>query len=334
MNRRILIPALAVAAIVAAAGVYAWRAAREAPADTTLVLHGNVDIRQVSLAFNATERIDELDAKEGDHAVAGQVLGRLDTRTAKLRVAQAQAQIAVAEQALARLRAGTRPEEIAQARAAVAAAAADADVAAQQLARLTAVRSETAGRGVAQQDFDSAESRRKVALAHLDNAKKALELAVAGPRKEDIGQAEAQLEAARAEKALLERQIDESVLKSPIDAVVRARLLEPGDIATPQRPVYTLAIVQPKWVRAYVPEPRLSQIKPGMAASVTTDSAPDHPLRGRIGYISSVAEFTPKPVQTEDLRTSLVYEVRIEVDDPGDALRLGMPATVRIDLAP
>ena len=333
MNRKIAAGALAAVAVLAAAGFHAWRAAHEAPADAPLVLHGNVDIRQVSLAFNATERIDELDAREGDRAVAGQVLGRLDTRTPRLRVAQAQAQVRVAEQALARLRAGTRPEEIAQARAAVAAAAADADVAAQQLERLSAVRSETGGRGAARQDFDNAESRRKVALAHLENAKKALDLAVAGPRKEDIAQAEAQLEAARAEQALLERQVEESVLKAPIDAVVRARLLEPGDIATPQRPVYTLAITQPKWVRAYVPEPSLSRIKPGMAASVTTDSDPGHPLRGRIGYISSVAEFTPKPVQTEELRTSLVYEVRVEVEDPADALRLGMPATVRIDLA-
>jgi len=113
---------------------------------------------------------------------------------------------------------------------------------------------------------------------------------------------------------------------------VRARLLEPGDLASPQRPVFTLAITQPKWVRAFVPEPRLSQIRPGMAASVSTDSDPEHPLAGRIGFISSVAEFTPKTVQTEELRTSLVYEVRVEVDDPANALRLGMPATVRIDL--
>jgi HlyD family secretion protein len=114
--------------------------------------------------------------------------------------------------------------------------------------------------------------------------------------------------------------------------VVRARLLEPGDMASPQRPVFTLAITQPKWVRAYVAEPSLGRIKPGMKASVSTDSAPGRAIPARVGYISSVAEFTPKTVQTEELRTSLVYEVRFLVDDPDDQLRLGMPATVHLPL--
>ena len=332
-RRRGIVIAILVLLLGAAALAYAWWQQRTADDDgRLLVLFGNVDQRQVSLAFNTAERITELTAREGDRVSPGQVLGRLDLRTARLRVAQAEAQIGVAEQVLARLKAGTRPEEIAQARAAVAAAGADAELGAQQLVRLQAARDETAGRGVAQQDLDNAAARRKVALAQLDSANKALALAIAGPRREDIRQAEAQLAAARADKALADRQVEESELKAPIASVVRARLLEPGDLASPQRPVFTLAIMQPKWVRAYVPEPRLSQIRAGMAAQVSTDSAPAQPLSGRIGFIASVAEFTPKTVQTEELRTSLVYEVRIEVDDPADTLRLGMPATVRIDV--
>ncbi|HMO45053.1 MAG TPA: HlyD family efflux transporter periplasmic adaptor subunit [Rubrivivax sp.] len=332
-RRRRAVIAAVVLLLGAAALAWVWRQRNAATEDPhTLLLYGNVDQRQVSLAFNTAERIAELTVREGDRVNPGQVLGRLDVRTPRLRVAQAEAQIGVAEQVLARLRAGTRPEEIAQARAAAAAAAADAEFAAQQLARLQAARDQTAGRGVAQQDLDGAAAKRKVALAQRDSADKALALAIAGPRREDIRQAEAQLAAARADKALAERQIEESELKAPIASVVRARLLEPGDIASPQRPVFTLAIMQPKWVRAFVPEPRLSQIRPGMAAQVRTDSAPAQPLPGRIGFIASVAEFTPKSVQTEELRTSLVYEVRIEVDDPADTLRLGMPATVRIEL--
>jgi HlyD family secretion protein len=138
----------------------------------------------------------------------------------------------------------------------------------------------------------------------------------------------------RAEEALIRRQIEESELRAPIDAVVRARLLEPGDMASPQRPVYTLAITEPKWVRAYVAEPQLGRLRPGMAATVTTDSEPARAIPARLGYISSVAEFTPKTVQTPELRTSLVYEVRAMVDDPQDRLRLGMPATVHLQLAP
>ena len=108
--------------------------------------------------------------------------------------------------------------------------------------------------------------------------------------------------------------------------------MEPGDLATPQRPAYTLALTSPKWVRAYVTETELGHIRPDQAARVSTDSHPDQPITGRVGYISSVAEFTPKSVQTEALRPGLVYEVRILLDDPEDRLRLGMPATVRIPL--
>jgi HlyD family secretion protein len=171
-----------------------------------------------------------------------------------------------------------------------------------------------------------------VSQAQLDNARKAQQLVVTGPRKEDIAQAQAQLESARADLALMNHQLTEAELKAPIDAVVRARLLEPGDMASPQRPAFTLAITDPKWVRAYVAEPDLGRVQPGQAASVTTDSQPNEAIAGKVGYISSVAEFTPKTVQTEELRSSLVYEIRVMVDDKQDRLRLGMPATVRLQL--
>ena len=334
MNKRFLLPAVAVAVAVAALAVWAWRSQRPADDPNQLTLYGNVDIRQVSLAFNASERIAELRVREGDRVRAGDVLGVLDLRTPRLRLAQTEAQIGVQDQALLRLKTGSRPEEIAQARANVAAAEAEADLATRQVARLKATSEATAGKGVSQQDLDNALARQKVALAHAEVARKALALLVQGPRKEDIAQAGKQLAVARAEQALIQRQIEESELRAPIDAVVRARLLEPGDMASPQRPVYTLAITQPKWVRAYVPEVQLGRIQPGMAATVTTDSQPERGIPARIGTISSVAEFTPKTVQTPELRTSLVYEVRFMVDDPQDQLRLGMPATVQLQLQP
>jgi HlyD family secretion protein len=325
-----LLPA-AVALGLAALALAGWYLTRQ-PADAaTLVLFGNIDIRQVSLAFNGSERIAEMGVQEGDRVEAGQVIARLDTRALTLQIAEAEARIAVQGQVLLRLKHGTRPEEVAQARAEVQAAKAEAELAEQHVRRLRDITRHASG-AVSQEDLDNAQSRLRVALARLENRKKALQLALIGPRHEDIAEAEAQLDVARAELALLNYRLSQAELKAPINATVRSRLLEPGDMASPERPVYALAITDPKWVRAYISEVDLGRIKPGMNARVTIDSHPDQPIQGRVGYISSVAEFTPKTVQTEELRTTLVYEVRVYVDDTSDRLRLGMPATVHIPL--
>jgi HlyD family secretion protein len=333
MNRRLVVVVVAGVVLLGAAA-WTWQSQRGAQSRDALTLYGNVDIRQVSLAFGVSERIAELRASEGDRVHAGEVLGSLDTRTAKLRLAQGAAQIGVQQQALERLRNGARPEELAQARAAVAAADSQAALAAKQYERVQATSVATAGQGVSQQDVDSALAQRDVARAQADNARQALRLAEAGARREDRAQAEQQLVAAQAAQALLQRQVEESELRAPSDAVVRARLLEPGDMASPQRPVYTLALTEPKWVRAYVAEADLARVRVGMPASVSTDSDPGASVPAKLDYISSVAEFTPKTVQTPELRTSLVYEVRFRVDDPQDRLRLGMPATVHLALRP
>lgn len=330
MNKQKLITAAVVAAVLLLAGALWRQHQQEAPSDT-LVLHGNVDIRQVSLAFDGSGRVAELRAQEGDRVKAGAVLATLDTRTLALQADQAKAQTEVQQQNLLRLRHGARPEEVTQARSRLAAAQADATRTEQDLARLQGIAANTQGRGVSAQDLDRAHSAAQVARAKVNEQRDALKLTEQGPRQEDVAGAEAQLKASQAQLALLQHQIELGQLKAPADAVVRSRLLEPGDMATPQRPVYALALTGPKWVRVYVGEPDLGRVKPGMAARIQTDSAPDQPLQGQVGYISPVAEFTPKSVQTEELRTSLVYEVRVLVNDRADALRMGQPATVRLN---
>jgi HlyD family secretion protein len=327
MNKKLVGIAIVAAAAIAAG---AWYWSRPVPNDSELVLYGNVDLRQVALAFPASERVARVLAEEGQKVEAGQVLAELDTRGLRLRLNEAEAQAAAQQQVLARLKAGTRPEEVAQSRARTAAAQAESDLARQQLERVLAVQQESNGRAISQQDVDAARARAKSAQAALEQARQGQELALHGPRREDIAQAQAQLDAANAAIALLQYQLGEASLKAPVNAVVRARLMEAGDMASPQRPVYTLAIAAPKWVRTYVREADLGRIKPGVAASISIDSQPGKSLAGKVGYISSVAEFTPKTVQTEDLRTALVYEVRVLADDKADVLRMGMPATVRI----
>lgn len=319
--------ALALLAVLAL-GAWTWMHPRDKGHDGTLVLHGNVDIRQVSLAFDGSGRVAEMKVDEGDAVKAGQVLATLDTRTLALQAEQAQAQIGVQQQNLQRLKNGARPQELAQARSSLSAAQAEAARAQKDLARLQGIADNTGGRGVSVQELDRVRAAVQVANAQAAQQQEALRLTEIGPRKEDIAAAEAQLKAAEAQLALMRHQIAQGRLIAPSDAVVRSRLVEPGDMATPQKPVYALAITEPKWVRVYVSEPDLGKVKPGQVARVTTDSAPGQPIAGKVGYISSVAEFTPKSVQTEELRTSLVYEVRVIVEDKGNALRLGQPATV------
>ncbi len=325
MNRRLLV--IGLVALVLAAGALAFALSNRDKAADELVLYGNVDLRLVSLAFYGNERIAEVLVEEGARVKKGQVLARLDTSRLTPQVAKARAAVAAQAAVVARLRAGSRPEEIAQARANLDSAKADAVNSRKQYER----KRELFGRGAgSQQDLDAARAAFDMAEAKIALMQKALDLAVAGPRREDIEQAEAQLCGEEADFAYLGRQLADAELVAPRDAIVRSRLMEPGEMASPQRPVYSLAIVDPKWVRAYASEPDLGKIKPGMKAFVSTDSFPDRRYAGWVGFISPVAEFTPKTVQTEELRTSLVYEVRVFVEDPDDELRLGMPATVHL----
>jgi HlyD family secretion protein len=326
--RRFISIVLLLAAVGGTFAAVWWYEHRHATRDK-LVLYGNVDLRQVQLAFNNNERIAEVRVQEGDHVDEGQVVGRLDISRLTPQVAKAEAQVSAQRQAVARLHNGSRPEEIAQARANLASAEADAANARRLYDRYMNLAAEKA---VSQQDYDNSRTALDTSRARVDVAQAALDLAVVGPRKEDIAQAEAQLQGDEAQFAWLRQQLADAQLVAPTKAVVRTRLMEPGEMASPQKPVLSLAILDPKWIRAYVGEPDLGQVHPGMQAAVKVDSFPDRKFDGWIGFISPVAEFTPKTVQTEELRTSLVYEVRVFVKDPQDVLRLGMPATVELPL--
>jgi HlyD family secretion protein len=329
--RHTLLVVVLLTVLGAAAGL-TWWVTRPEGGTRDLVLYGNVDLRQVELPFNNSGRIAAVLVQEGDRVQHGQVLSRLDTSRLEPQVAQVEARVAAQRQVVARLHNGSRPEEIAQARASVALAKAEAVNARRQLERLNPLYEGSAGRAVSQQDVDNAKAALDVAEARLTVNEKALALAIAGPRQEEVAEAEARLRADEAQLALLRQELADAQLVAPVDAVVRTRVMEPGEMASPQKPVFSLAITDPKWVRAHVSEPDLGRVRPGMAAAVAVDSFPEHRFGGWVGYIAPVAEFTPKAVQTEELRTSLVYEVRVFVKDPSDDLRLGMPATVHLSL--
>ena len=321
---------LMVGVIVIGALLWWWLDRHQQP--TELNLYGNVDLRQIELPFNGNERISAVLVQEGDHVTQGQLLARLDTSRLAPQVAKAEADLAAQAQSVERLHHGNRPEEIAQARANLDAAAADAENARAQFARLRALSDSSSGRAVSRQDMDTGKAALDTAEARLAVNRKALALELAGPRKEDVAQGEAQLRSDLAQLALVQQQLKDADLLAPRNAVVRSRIVEPGEIASPQKSAFTLAITDPKWVRAYVAETDLGSVREGLNASVSVDAFAGRRFSGWVGFISPTAEFTPKSVETTELRSSLVYEVRVFVRDPGDELRLGMPATVHLPL--
>ncbi|BBO73070.1 membrane protein [Desulfosarcina widdelii] len=295
-----------------------------------LTLLGNIDIRQVSLAFEEDGRVDAMPVQEGDSVQAGQLVATLDTQTLSIQAQQARARLEAQRQTVLELQAGSRPQEIAQGKARLASARAEAAYAHDDLLRLEGISKNTGGRGVSRQELAKARSNDRAARAKVEEMQENLTLLELGARVEERERAKARLKEIQADLDLILHRIELGVLKAPVDAIVRARLLEPGDMASSQKPVYTLALTDPKWVRVYAGEKDLGRIMPGMGASVFTDSRPGIPVEGQVGYISSVAEFTPKPVQTEELRTSLLYEVRVFVKDPENILRMGQPVTVKL----
>lgn len=320
--------ALVLAGGLGAGGYYGWLRFEgvQQPA-SVLTLYGNVDVRQVSLAFQVFGQIDAVPVEEGDRVATGDLLARLEADDLRDQVRLALARVETAAATLAALEAGTRSEEIAQARAIVA-----RTEAAVALARTTLNRqAELAARNVAShQAHEAAQAAYDEAVASRDAAQAALTLALAGPRAEDIRRARATLDAERAGLSQAQRQLGFAELIAPNDGVILSRVREPGSIVAPGEPILSLSLSTPVWVRTYVDEPDLGYVVPGAIAEIRTDSGGIY--SGQVGFISPVAEFTPKSVETRELRTSLVYRLRVIVENPDDGLRQGMPVTVILPL--
>ncbi len=329
VNKKRILRIIVVLIVVAAASEAAFRYWRQDNEDSgTLTLYGNVDMREVQLAFIVQERIAELDVNEGERVTPGQSLGLLDTTRFEATVQELEARLEQARQQLDELEAGSRPQEIRKAKADVIAAQArlaDARLSYRRVQRLVHDKVSP------QQDLDDARSKLDVAQATLDAAKEALSLVLEGPRKQTIAAARANVARIAAQLKIARKNLADCRLLAPANGIIRSRILEPGDIASPTRPVFTLAKLEPVWIRAYVPETRLGKVVPGMPARISSDSYPGKTYPGWVGYISPTAEFTPRNVETPALRTRLVYQVWVYACNPDESLRLGMPATVVLD---
>ncbi|MFK3661756.1 secretion protein HlyD [Scandinavium sp. NPDC088450] len=319
-----IILGLTVALIVAAiaAGAF-WYQSKK---DNGLTLYGNVDIRTVNMSFRVGGRLQTLQVDEGDAIKAGQTVGELDHAPYENALMQAKANVAAAQAKYDLLVAGYRDEEIAQAAAAVRQAKAAADYAQNFYQRQQGL---WKSRTISANDLENARSSRDQAQATLKSAQDKLNQYHAGNRPQEIAQAKASLEQAQAQLAQSQLDLQDTTLLAPSDGTILTRAVEPGSMLNAGSTVLTLSLTRPVWVRAYVDESSLNQAQPGRELLLYTDGRPNKPYHGKIGFVSPTAEFTPKTVETPDLRTDLVYRLRIIVTDADDALRQGMPVTVK-----
>jgi HlyD family secretion protein len=324
-----ILPLLLVLALI---GGGAWYYVdRIKPAHEPIKLYGNVDIRGVDLGFRVSGRVIEVLKDEGDEVKAGDVLARIDPEPYQRALEQAGASLASAEAQASLKKSGYRTEEIEQARATLEQNRVSAANAERVFLRQEELLRQNT---VSRQDYENAEASRNETAQQVRLAEANLRLMESGYRSEEIAAAKAAVEQAKASVGTAEIQLADTTLKAPADAILITRAIEPGAIIQTGATALSLSLEKPVWVRAYVPETNLGKFPPGTKVELYTDTKPNHAFHGTVGYVSPSAEFTPKSVETTDLRTSLVYRMRIIVDDSDGSLRQGMPVTLKLPLHP
>ncbi|HJT87320.1 MAG TPA: efflux RND transporter periplasmic adaptor subunit [Bryobacteraceae bacterium] len=275
-------------------------------------------------------------------------------------IEQRQANLSAAQSKLLELKNGSRPQEIQEAHAAVASAQSEYDRAQRDWQRAQALYQND---DISTAQHDQYRNRWEAAGAALQQAKERDALVVAGPRAEEIETAAAQVQAARgalklaqanslemkrreqelatrraeiarskANLALIDSQLSDTVAVAPADGVVLVKSADVGEVLAPGTAVVTVGDIDHPWLRGYVNETDLGKIRLGSRAKVTTDSYPGKVYDGRVTFISSEAEFTPKQIQTQQERVKLVYRIKIEVANPKHELKSNMPADAEIVL--
>jgi HlyD family secretion protein len=329
MKRRI--PILIILVALIAVGVYLYpRLTKDAKPQNELVLSGNIEAHESLVSFKVQGRIVELPVEEGQSVQAGALLARLDIDDYRQRVLIDEANVRVRQSNLALTLAGTREQEIKAAQQAMLDAQAD-----MQQKKLDYDRAERLFRedAISAQDRDLADTALKRSQATFQAAEQKYNEALEGSRKEDIAIAQANLKQADANLGMSRVNLDYTVLRAPTAGVITVRQAELGEVVVPGTPVVTLADLDHIWLRAYVAETDVGRVRWGQDAVITTDTYPHKQYRGRISFIASDAEFTPKSVQTYKERVTLVYRIKIDIDNANHELKPGMPADAHITLA-
>jgi membrane fusion protein YbhG len=328
MKRMILI---AIFVVIIVGFLYTLIIQNKKEGNNFIKVSGNIETTEVDVGFKISGRIVSRFFEEGDWVDQGKVLAKLDDEDVRNRLEVARATLMSAQARLSKLLAGSRPEEIREAEAAVNQAKSDLENKRAHYERMKPLFE----RGVIPRDtLDNAEAAFKIAKAAFERAMETYLLVKEGPRKEDVDDARAQVEQTKASVKLSETQLSYTILYSPISGVVLVKSGEIGEVVNPGTSIVTLADIENVWLKAYIPETDLSKIKWGQEVLVTTDLRPKKEYKGKISFISSQAEFTPKSIQTEKERVTLVYRIKVDIPNRDRELKPGMPADGKILLAP
>ncbi|MGA2049357.1 MAG: efflux RND transporter periplasmic adaptor subunit [Terracidiphilus sp.] len=326
-----LIPALILLAAAVAAGVHYYpRFAKKQEPTNQLTLSGNIEAHESLVGFKVTGRIVELPVEEGQQIQAGALIARLENDDYKQKVRIDEDSVRVRESNLALTLAGTRQQELKATQQTMIDSQADLDQKRLDNDRMQRL---FAKDEVSAQDRDLAATALKRADATFKAAQQRYNEAEEGSRKEDIAIAQANLNEAGANLGLSRVNLNYTVLHAPSTGVVTVRQAELGEVVAPGTPVVTIADLDHIWLRAYIAETDLGRIHWGQDATITTDTYPEKQYHGRISFIASDAEFTPKSVQTYQERVTLVYRIKIDIDNPNHELKPGMPADAHLNLA-
>jgi HlyD family secretion protein len=323
--KRILV--IVMMAVIIAGLLYYFFTQDKKEGNEFIKVSGNIETTEVNVGFKVPGRIVSLSVQEGDWVENGKVLAKLDDEDLRNRFELAKATLNSAQAKLSKLLAGSRPEELREAEAVLFQAKSDLENKQAHYERMKPLFE----RGVIpKENLDNAEAGYKMAKASFQKATENYLLVKEGPRKEDIEDARAQVEQARASLKLAETQLSYTVLHSPLSGVVLVKASEMGEVVNPGTSILTLADLGNVWLKAYIPETDLSKVKWGQEVVVTTDLRPRKEYKGKISFISSQAEFTPKSIQTEKERVTLVYRIKVDIPNPDRELKPGMPADGKI----
>jgi len=290
-----------------------------------IVASGHVEATEVRVSTKAAGTVESLAVDEGHTVVAGQELARIDTTDTRLALDAARAERALAEAELRLRLAGSRVEDVGEAKAQVGRAEADLAGAQGDLDRMEGLLAAGSGTTKAR---DDARTRRDVARGALDAARERLKRLETGFRPEEKDAARARLDATDARIAQLAQQLEDARIVSPVAGVVTEKLAEQGELAARGTGILVVTDLANAWLNAYVAEPDLARLRLGQEAEVLTDDG--QVRKGRVSFVASRAEFTPKNVQTRDERVKLVYRIKVALENADGLFKPGMPATARL----